>query len=81
SPGEPLAGSSLQEVHLLRVPTSVQRLKELVDLRVGYLKKVVLTKGWEVIQERSTPSPDLDEELLAWLKDRVVIEEIEGEWD
>ncbi|KAG9022027.1 hypothetical protein FS837_006794, partial [Tulasnella sp. UAMH 9824] len=75
SPGEPLAGRSLQEVHLLRVPKSVQKLKELVDLRVGYLKKVVLTKGWGAIQDRPNTSRDLDDELLARLKDRVVLEE------
>lgn len=81
SPGEPLVGRSLQDVHLLRVPTSVQRLKELVDLRAGYLRKVVLTQGWDVVRERPTASPDVDDELLAWLKIRVVLEEIEGEWD
>ncbi|KAG9022815.1 hypothetical protein FS837_006128 [Tulasnella sp. UAMH 9824] len=81
SSGEPLAGRSLREVHLLRVPTSVQRLKELVELRVGYLKKVVLTKGWASIQEGSTTSRGLNDQLLARLKDKVVLEEIEGEWD
>lgn len=80
-PGEPWAGRSLQEVHLLRVPASVQRVKELVDLRAGHLRKVVLTKGWDVIREGPTTTLDSDDALLSWLKTRVVLEEIEGKWD
>ncbi|KIO24025.1 hypothetical protein M407DRAFT_26554 [Tulasnella calospora MUT 4182] len=83
SPNEPLAGRNLREVRLLKVPTSVQTLKELVDLRAGCLKKIVLTKGWDIIQEPRglTTKQDLDDVLLVWLKTMVVLEEIDGEWD
>ncbi|KAG8942871.1 hypothetical protein FRC04_003446 [Tulasnella sp. 424] len=78
---EPLAGKNLEEVHLLRVPTSAGKLKQLVDLRAGRLKKVVLTKGWDVAQERPAANRDTDNLILAWLKDRVTLEEVEGDWD
>ncbi|KAG8940762.1 hypothetical protein FRC04_005031, partial [Tulasnella sp. 424] len=74
SPQEPLVGKKLEEVHLLGFPASVENLKKLVDLRLraGCLKKIVLTKGWNVSQPLPDTNPEQD---LVWLKSRVVLEE------
>ncbi|KAG8965761.1 hypothetical protein FRC05_003020 [Tulasnella sp. 425] len=74
SPKEPLVGKKLEEVHLLRFPTSVGNLRKLINLRIGAgcLKKIVLTKGLTEVQSR------LDKENLSWLKNRVTFEEVEG---
>ncbi|KAG8965762.1 hypothetical protein FRC05_003021 [Tulasnella sp. 425] len=77
SPREPLVGKKLEEVHLLRFSASVQDLKKLVDLRTraGCLKKIVLTKGFTEVQSRPNTNPEQD---LAWVKNRVTFEEVEG---
>lgn len=76
SPQEPLVGKKLEEVYLLGFPASVENLKKLVDLRLraGCLKKIVLTKGWNVAQPLPDTNPEQD---LVWLKTRVVLEEVE----
>ncbi|KAG8942869.1 hypothetical protein FRC04_003444 [Tulasnella sp. 424] len=77
SPREALVGNKLEEVHLLRFSASVENLKKLVELRIraGRLKKIVITKGWNVVQPRPNPNPEQD---LAWVKSRVTLEEVEG---
>ncbi|KAG8942866.1 hypothetical protein FRC04_003441 [Tulasnella sp. 424] len=75
SPQEPFVGKKLEEVHLLMVFVSVDDLKKLVDLRAGCLKKIVVTKGLTEVHSRPNTNPEQD---LAWLKNQVTFEEVEG---